>query len=79
MSIMVGVGQGAQAGLLIKNAEALERLERVDTLVVDKTGMLTEGKPAVTRIVPAEAFNERELPRLAATVERASEHRRLRS
>jgi Cu+-exporting ATPase len=74
MSIMVGVGRGAQAGVLIKNAEALERMEKVDTLVVDKTGTLTEGKPAVTKIVPAQGFDERETLRLAASVERASEH-----
>src|SRR5512132_1734370 len=74
MSIMVGVGRGAQAGVLIKNAEALERLERVDTLVVDKTGTLTEGKPAVTAIVPAVGFDEAEILCLAASVERASEH-----
>ena len=74
MSIMVGVGRGAQAGVLIKNAEALERLEKVSTLVVDKTGTLTEGKPAVTAIRPADGFNEAELLRLAASVERASEH-----
>ncbi len=74
MSIMVGVGRGAQAGVLIKNAEALERMERVDTLVVDKTGTLTEGKPAVTAIVPAAGFQEAEILRLAASVERASEH-----
>jgi P-type Cu+ transporter len=74
MSIMVGVGRGAQARVLIKNAEALERMERVDTLVVDKTGTLTEGKPAVTAIVPAAGFDEAEVLRLAASVERASEH-----
>jgi Cu+-exporting ATPase len=74
MSIMVGVGRGAQAGVLIKNAEALEHLEKVDTLVVDKTGTLTEGKPAVTAIVPVEGFGETEILRLAASVERASEH-----
>jgi Cu+-exporting ATPase len=74
MSIMVGVGRGAQAGVLIKNAEALERMERVDTLVVDKTGTLTEGKPKVTAVVPAEGIAESELLRLAASVERASEH-----
>jgi Cu+-exporting ATPase len=74
MSIMVGVGRGAQAGVLIKNAEALEHMEKVDTLVVDKTGTLTEGKPAVTAIVPAEGFDETEVLRLAASVERASEH-----
>ena len=74
MSIMVGVGRGAQAGVLIKNAEALERMEKIDTLVIDKTGTLTEGKPAVTAIVPAPAFDETEVLRLAASVERASEH-----
>jgi heavy metal translocating P-type ATPase len=74
MSIMVGVGRGAQAGVLIKNAEALERMERIDTLVVDKTGTLTEGKPKVTAVVPAAAFDEAESVRLAASVERASEH-----
>ncbi|WKA28762.1 heavy metal translocating P-type ATPase [Bradyrhizobium roseum] len=74
MSIMVGVGRGAQAGVLIKNAEALERMEKVDTLVVDKTGTLTEGKPKVIAIVPAEGFAETDILRLAATVERASEH-----
>jgi magnesium-transporting ATPase (P-type) len=65
MSIMVGVGRGAQAGVLIKNAEALERMEKVDTLVVDKTGTLTEGKPKVVAIVPAEGFNETDILRLA--------------
>lgn len=74
MSIMVGVGKGAQAGVLIKNAEALEVLERVDTLVVDKTGTLTEGKPSVVAIVPASGFDEDEILRLAAGVERGSEH-----
>lgn len=74
MSIMVGVGRGAQAGVLIKNAEALERMEKVDTLVVDKTGTLTEGKPAVTKVVPASGFDEHEVLRLAASVEKASEH-----
>ncbi len=74
MSIMVGVGRGAQAGVLIKNAEALERLERVDTLVIDKTGTLTEGRPAVTKVLPGEGFDERALLRLAASIERASEH-----
>src|SRR5207244_700734 len=61
MSIMVGVGRGAQAGVLIKNAEALERMEKVDTLVIDKTGTLTEGKPEVTAVAPAEGFSETEL------------------
>jgi len=74
MSIMVGVGRGAQAGVLIKNAEALERLEKVDTLVVDKTGTLTEGKPKVVAIVPASGFQENDILQLAASVERGSEH-----
>jgi Cu+-exporting ATPase len=74
MSIMVGVGRGAEMGVLIKNAVALERMEKVDTLVVDKTGTLTEGKPKVVAIVPTSGFEERELLRLAASVERASEH-----
>jgi Cu+-exporting ATPase len=74
MSIMVGVGRGAQAGVLIKNAEALERMERVNTLVVDKTGTLTEGKPKVVAVVPAQGLSESEVLRLAASVERASEH-----
>jgi Cu+-exporting ATPase len=71
---MVGVGRGAQSGVLIKNAEALERMEKVDTLVVDKTGTLTEGKPSVTSIVTADGFGELDVLRLAASVERASEH-----
>jgi len=74
MSIMVGVGRGAHAGVLIKNAEALERMEKVDTLVVDKTGTLTEGKPKVVSIVPAAGFDEEEVLKLAASVERSSEH-----
>ena len=74
MSIMVGVGRGAGLGVLIRDAEALERLEKVDTLLVDKTGTLTEGKPAVTRIELASGQDESELLRLAAAVERASEH-----
>jgi Cu+-exporting ATPase len=74
MSIMVGVGRGAQAGVLIKNAEALERMERIDTLVVDKTGTLTEGKPKLVSIMPAPGFDESDILRLAASVERASEH-----
>ncbi|HEY0436011.1 MAG TPA: copper-translocating P-type ATPase [Phenylobacterium sp.] len=74
MSIMVGVGRGAQAGVLIKNAEALERFEKVDTLVIDKTGTLTEGRPAVVAIRPASGFDEAELLRLAASLERGSEH-----
>jgi P-type Cu+ transporter len=74
MSIMVGVGRGAQVGVLIKNAESLERMEKIDTLVVDKTGTLTEGKPKVVTVVPARGFEENEALRLAASVEQASEH-----
>ncbi|HVT30806.1 MAG TPA: copper-translocating P-type ATPase, partial [Lacipirellulaceae bacterium] len=74
MSIMVGIGRGAQFGVLIKNADVLERLEKVDILVVDKTGTLTEGKPAVTVIVPLGEYNEVAVLRLAASVEQASEH-----
>jgi Cu+-exporting ATPase len=74
MSIMVGVGRGAGLGVLIRNAEALERLEKVDTIVLDKTGTLTEGRPAVTAIVPIAGLNEADLLGLAASLERASEH-----
>jgi len=74
MSIGVGVGKGAGAGILIKSAEALERMEKVDTLVVDKTGTLTEGKPRVTAIVPAAGLSETEILPLAASLERSSEH-----
>jgi Cu+-exporting ATPase len=74
MSIMVGVGRGAQAGVLIKNAEALERFEKIDTLIVDKTGTLTEGRPAVTAVIPTAGIEETELLRLAASLERASQH-----
>ncbi len=74
MSIMVGVGRGAQAGVLIKNAEALERMEKVDTLVVDKTGTLTEGKPKVVAVVALPGFDEAQVLRFAASVERGSEH-----
>jgi len=74
ISIMVGVGRGARAGVLIKNAEALERLEKIDTLVVDKTGTLTEGRPALTRIFAADGFEADEVLRLAASLERGSEH-----
>jgi Cu+-exporting ATPase len=74
MSIMVGVGRGAQAGVLIKNAEALERFEKVDTIVVDKTGTLTEGKPKVVAIRAAGGFAENDVLRLAASLERGSQH-----
>jgi len=74
ISIMVGVGRGAHAGVLIKNAEALERFEKVDTLILDKTGTLTEGRPSVTAILPARGFDEADILRLAASLERGSEH-----
>ena len=74
ISIMVGVGRGARAGVLIKNAEALERFERVDTLILDKTGTLTEGRPSVTAMVIAEGFDETDVLRLSASLERGSEH-----
>jgi Cu+-exporting ATPase len=74
MSIMVGTGRGATAGVLIKNAEALEVMEKIDTLIVDKTGTLTEGKPRLTSVVPLPHTNELELLRLAASLERVSEH-----
>jgi Cu+-exporting ATPase len=74
MSIMVGVGRGATAGILIKNAEALEILEKIDTLVVDKTGTLTEGKPRLVSVAPAPRQSETEVLRLAASLERGSEH-----
>jgi Cu+-exporting ATPase len=74
MSIMVGIGRGARDGVLIKNAEALERFEKVDTLVIDKTGTLTEGRPAVTAIKTVAGVDEGELLRLAASLERGSEH-----
>ncbi len=74
MSIMVGVGRGAQAGVLIKSAEALERLEKVDTIVIDKTGTLTEGRPSVVNVKTADGVTENDLLRLAAAVEQASQH-----
>jgi P-type Cu+ transporter len=74
MSVMVGTGRGARAGVLIKDAEALEELEKVDTLLVDKTGTLTEGRPQLTTISPLGGFSEREILRLAASLEQASEH-----
>src|SRR5215469_6833199 len=74
MSIMVGVGRGAEVGVLIKNAEALERMEKIDTLVVDKTGTLTEGKPKVVALIPAQGFAENDALRWAASVEKATEH-----
>jgi Cu+-exporting ATPase len=74
ISIMVGVGRGAQAGVLVKNAEALERLEKVTTIVVDKTGTLTEGAPKLTDVLPSSGFDENDLLRLAASLELSSEH-----
>src|SRR2546421_4572779 len=74
MSIMVATGKGAQAGVLFRNAEAIEVLREIDTLVVDKTGTLTEGKPKLMRLAPAGEFNEADLLRLAASLERGSEH-----
>jgi Cu+-exporting ATPase len=74
MSIMVGVGRGARDGVLVKSAETLERLEKVDTLVIDKTGTLTEGEPKVTAVLPTPGFTDADVLRLAAAVERASEH-----
>jgi Cu+-exporting ATPase len=74
MSIMVGIGRGAHSGILIRDAQALEQLERIDTLVIDKTGTLTEGKPRVVAVIPAADVDEGELLRLAASVERGSEH-----
>jgi len=74
MSIMVGIGRGAETGVLIKNAEALERMEKIDTLVVDKTGTLTEGKPKVVAVIALPGFDETQVLRVAASVERNSEH-----
>jgi Cu+-exporting ATPase len=74
MAIMVGTGRGAGAGVLVKNAEALETMEKVDTLVIDKTGTLTEGRPRVTHVISDGGFDENELLRLAASLERSSEH-----
>ena len=74
MSIMVGIGRGAQTGILIRDADALQRFERIDTVVIDKTGTLTEGKPKVVSIVAADGIDENQLLRLAASVERGSEH-----
>jgi Cu+-exporting ATPase len=74
MSIMTATGRGAQAGVLIKNAEALERFEKIDTLMVDKTGTLTEGKPRLVSVLPEPGHDEAEVLRLAATLERGSEH-----
>ena len=74
MSIMVGTGRGASEGILIRNAEALEIFEKVNTLVVDKTGTLTEGRPRLTEVIPAEGFEQRELLQSVASLEKASEH-----
>ena len=74
MSVMVGVGRGAREGVLLKDAEVLERLEKVDTIVVDKTGTLTKGKPRLTECVPNQPWDEDAILRLAAAVESRSEH-----
>ena len=74
MAIMVGTGRGAAEGILIRNAEALETFEKVNTLVVDKTGTLTEGKPRLTSVIPAEGFDETQLLQMVASLEKASEH-----
>jgi Cu+-exporting ATPase len=74
MAVMVGTGRGAHAGVLVRNAEALEKMEKVDTLVLDKTGTLTEGKPRVTKVIALNGHSEGELVRLVASVERSSEH-----
>src|SRR3546814_1568475 len=74
MSIMVGIGRGAQLGILIRDAEALESMRQIDTVVVDKTGTLTQGKPTVQALSPTAGFDAAELLRLAASVETASEH-----
>jgi Cu+-exporting ATPase len=74
MAIMVGTGRGAAEGILIRNAEALETFEKVDTLVVDKTGTLTEGKPRLTAVIPADGFNKAQILQLVASLEKASEH-----
>ncbi len=74
MSIMVGVGQGAQSGILIKNAEALEKMNKIDTLIIDKTGTITEGKPSVEKVVAAEGFNEDDLLQKISSLNKQSEH-----
>jgi Cu+-exporting ATPase len=74
MAIMVGTGRGAEEGILIRNAEALETFEKVNTLVVDKTGTITEGKPRLTSVIPADGFNETQLLQMVASLEKASEH-----
>ena len=74
MAIMVGIGRGARAGILIRNAEALESFEKVDTLIIDKTGTLTEGKPTLSVVIPQRGINENELLQLVASLERSSEH-----
>src|SRR3546814_19953696 len=79
MSIMTATGRGAQAGVLIKNAEALEAFEKVDTLIVDKTGTLTVGKPELSAVLPEAGHDEAEILRLAASLERGSEHPLARS
>jgi Cu+-exporting ATPase len=74
MAIMVGTGRGARAGILIRNAEALEIFGKVDTLIIDKTGTLTEGKPTLSAVIPQPGINENDLLQLVASLERSSEH-----
>ena len=74
MSVMVGIGRGAQIGVLIRNAEAIEKLAQLNTLAVDKTGTLTEGKPKLAQVLPVGGFDEKELLRLTASLEQGSEH-----
>ena len=74
MSVMVGVGKGAQSGVLIKNAEALEKMNKIDTLIVDKTGTLTEGKPSVEKVVAEDGFNENDVLQKIASLNKYSEH-----
>src|SRR5205814_4689005 len=74
MSVMVGIGRGAQMGVLIRNAEAIENLAKLDTLAVDKTGTLTEGKPKLAQVLPVRGVDEKEVHRLTASLEQGSEH-----
>ena len=74
MSVMVGVGRGAQAGVLIKNAEALEKMNKIDTLIIDKTGTITEGRPSLEKVVAWEGFNEEDLLQKISSLNNQSEH-----